>query len=93
MYAYGEPSSIEEESPGTPHTSAVAETFMTNTSRVPIFRQDACESEYPEFFEKVKPLAQEAVLRPGDLLMLPPGWWHAMKGEGEGPGWSISMWY
>ena len=70
---------------------------MTNTSRVPIFRSDldssVAKSSFPLFFEHVHPLAQEAVLEPGDLLVMPPGWWHAMRGEGQGPGWSVSIWY
>lgn len=68
------------------------DTHLSNTSTVPIFRSDDIQG-YPDFFEKVVPLAQEATLHPGDLLVMPPGWWHAMKGQGSGPGWSISMWY
>lgn len=70
--------------------------YMDNTSRVPIFRSNddkATKARHPLFFKHVAPLAMEAVLEPGDLLVMPPGWWHAMKGEGRGPGWSVSMWY
>ena len=70
--------------------------YMDNTSRVPIFRNDdeiETKARHPLFFEHVVPLAMEAVLEPGDLLVMPPGWWHAMRGEGHGPGWSVSMWY
>jgi ribosomal protein L16 Arg81 hydroxylase len=68
------------------------DSYMTNTSKVPIFRSQDLEP-FPRFLEKVVPIAQEAVLTPGDLLVMPPGWWHAMRGEGTGPGWSVSMWY
>ncbi|ODN93385.1 hypothetical protein L198_05247 [Cryptococcus wingfieldii CBS 7118] len=75
----------------------LAEQYMTNTSRVPLLR-DPVEFEkeslrFPAFFETVRPQSMEAVLNPGDLLVFPPGWWHAMRTEGEGPVWSVSMWY
>lgn len=70
---------------------------MTNTSTVPIL-QDVdgstdMKERYPAFFEHVYPSAMEAVLNPGDLLVMPPGWWHAMRGEGEDMCWSVSFWY
>lgn len=68
--------------------------YLSNTSTVPIFRSHHINLErFPDFSDQVIPLAREAVLEPGDLLVMPPGWWHAMKGQGSGPGWSISMWY
>jgi D-lyxose ketol-isomerase len=70
--------------------------YMTNTSRVPILMPTedfhAEREDYPDFFQHVYPASMEAVLEPGDLLILPPGWWHAMRGEG-GPGWSVSIWF
>ncbi|OCF44360.1 hypothetical protein I317_01805 [Kwoniella heveanensis CBS 569] len=94
--------------------NTLAEQYMTNTSKVPIFRsklftghgesvttdietETNMEAElrfsYPDFFEHVWSESMEGVLEPGDLLVMPPGWWHAMTGEGHGPGWSVSMWY
>ncbi|KAK8858788.1 hypothetical protein IAR55_003018 [Kwoniella newhampshirensis] len=87
---------VEDEEDG------LAEKYMTNTSKIPLLRPlshdyDSFESMlkngYPDFYEHVWPVSLEAVLQPGDLMVMPPGWWHAMKGEGEGPGWSVSMWY
>ncbi len=75
----------------------LAQQYMTNTSTVPVlrpildFRQ--LRPIYPDFFANVWPESFEAVLKPGDMLVMPPGWWHAMRAEGEGPGWSVSMWY
>lgn len=70
------------------------QSYMTNTSRVPIFRKEFQDkSLFPAFFEHVRPVAMEAVLEPGDLLVMPPGWWHSMRGEGGGVSWSVSMWY
>ncbi|WRT68001.1 uncharacterized protein IL334_004976 [Kwoniella shivajii] len=75
----------------------LADQYMTNTSKVPILRPTndfkTIQSDYPEFFRHVWPVSLEAVLEPGDLMVMPPGWWHAMRGEGSGPAWSISMWY
>nr|XP_031864415.1 uncharacterized protein CI109_000329 [Kwoniella shandongensis]KAA5531487.1 hypothetical protein CI109_000329 [Kwoniella shandongensis] len=84
------------------NTSGLAEKYMTNTSKVPILRplprehsdfQSLIQGEFPDYHEHVWPVSLEAVLQPGDLMVMPPGWWHAMRGEGDGPGWSVSMWY
>lgn len=37
--------------------------------------------------------SMEAVLGPGDMLVMPRGWWHAMRGEGDGAVCSVSIWY
>jgi lysine-specific demethylase 8 len=78
----------------------LASEYMTNTSRVPILQDvnddegaEALRARFPRFFDRVYPAAMEAVLEPGDLLVMPPGWWHAMRGEGEGVCWSVSFWY
>lgn len=77
--------------------SDLASEYMSNTSTLPIFREGHdCASLMtlsPAFAREVWPHAMETVLAPGDLLVMPPGWWHAMTGEGQGPGWSVSMWY
>lgn len=75
----------------------IAAEYMGNTSTFPLFRNGydstKLKAEYPSFAQEVWPHAMETVLCPGDLLVMPPGWWHAMRGEGDGPGWSVSMWY
>jgi lysine-specific demethylase 8 len=75
--------------------SVAAKEYMGNTSRVSILK--ACPGDawaaHPSFKESVYPHSREAVLRPGDMLFMPPGWWHAMRGEGPGPGWSVSIWF
>jgi ribosomal protein L16 Arg81 hydroxylase len=71
-----------------------AEVYATNTSRVPVF--ELCPSdrtEYPHFFERVEAECMEEILEPGDLLFMPPGWWHAMRGEGDSVAWSVSIWF
>lgn len=75
--------------------SDLASEYMTNTSRVPLFREkmNVIRSRYPAFAESAYPHAKEAVLGPGDMLVLPPKWWHSMQGEGDGPCWSVSFWY
>jgi lysine-specific demethylase 8 len=120
MHAYGEKKGGEEENDGGDGNeggASLAETYMTNTSTVPIFRGDddadgdsdgtpdadadshadsrtrTLQTRFPAFFEHVHPHAMEAVLNPGDLLVMPPGWWHAMRGEGTGSCWSVSFWF
>lgn len=70
--------------------------LMTNTSRLPLLKPGqnvgTILKKYPRF-AKVLPHAMETVLEAGDMLVLPPGWWHAMRQEGGGPGWSVSFWY
>ncbi|KAJ9127407.1 hypothetical protein QFC24_000814 [Naganishia onofrii] len=94
--------------------SGLLTSYMTNTSRVPIFTPcvshpnnpslashgttiasagTATRSQFPAFYEHAWPQSMEIVLEPGDLLVMPPKWWHAMRSEGEGVVWSVSMWY
>lgn len=75
--------------------STAAKQYMDNTSRVAILKQpsEVLWERYPSFKDRVYPSSLEAVLDPGDMLFMPPGWWHAMRGEGEGPAWSVSMWF
>lgn len=80
----------------TPSELDLPHQLMANTSQIPVLRDDdlnASRERYPSFFKHVWPLSLEAVLEPGDLLIMPPGWWHAMRAESDGVGWSISMWY
>lgn len=76
---------------------ALSAKYMSNTSRLPLLRSGMdigqLAKQFPSFMAHVWPHSMEAVLEPGDLLVMPPGWWHAMRGEGNGPGWSVSMWY
>lgn len=69
--------------------------LLSNTSRVPIFAidRDRDAAQFPAFFTDVLPNAMEALLEPGDLLVMPPGWWHAMRAEGDEMSFSVSMWY
>ncbi|KAK4687987.1 hypothetical protein P7C73_g2132, partial [Tremellales sp. Uapishka_1] len=91
MYAYGL-SPIKDHS-----TDSLTTQYITNTSTVPILRPAfdlaQIKEKHPSFYEHVWPVSLEAVLEPGDMMIMPPGWWHAMRGEGEGVGWSVSMWY
>ncbi len=60
-----------------------AKTYMSNTSTIPIFKSTT----------KEVPGSMEDVLEPGDMLVMPPGWWHAMRGEGDGMVCSVSIWF
>ncbi|KDN46824.1 Clavaminate synthase-like protein [Tilletiaria anomala UBC 951] len=71
-----------------------AAALMTNTSRVDVFHVegDAQEVTYPPAFKNhVEPRAMHAILEPGDLLFMPPGWWHAMRSLSRS--FSVSMWF
>ena len=63
---------------------------MNNTSQVDVFA-DVDTQRFPEFLPRVVPHALSATLCPGDLLYLPPGWWHAMRSEKTS--FSVSMWF
>lgn len=82
MYAHG----------GCPNDEA--EVYATNTSQVPVFELSSSDrTKYPHFFEQVEAECMEEILEPGDMLFMPPGWWHAMRGEGTTFAWSVSMWF
>lgn len=86
MYAHGSSSNGEED--------VLSHTYVTNTSTVPVFDLRPEDREkWPDFFRHVEAECMEAVLEPGDMLFMPPGWWHAMRGEGDGVAWSVSMWF
>lgn len=54
--------------------------LMTNTSRVDVFSSaPTVEDEYPRFTDEVESEAMWTVLEPGDMLFLPPLWYHGMK--------------
>ena len=57
--------------------------YMDNTALLDVF--DAAQGEV------VSRLGNEAVLGPGDLLVLPPKWWHAFQSLEASC--SVSMWY
>lgn len=47
-----------------------------NSSTLSIFDEDMKETEQSC---RAHQMGMKAVLGPGDLLILPPGWWHAMR--------------
>jgi len=64
-------------------------TMLSNTSRVDVFSSNT--ADFPAFESVVRPSALCAVIEPGDLLYIPPGWWHAMRSEDIS--FSVSMWF
>ncbi|CAO1637202.1 unnamed protein product [Jaminaea pallidilutea] len=80
---------------------------MSNTSQVDIFaskpRTNKNDSDgsvdghgddddpYPLFTKQVEPKALWTVLEPGDLLFMPPGWWHGMKSLTKS--FSVAFWF
>ena len=68
--------------------------LMTNTARVDVTlppTDAALRRRHPSFVARVAPVAQQTVLEAGDLLFLPPGWWHAMKSLSVS--FSVSIWF
>lgn len=89
MYAFPEPEAqnsnselddAEDEGDTSSTASGLVTSYTTNTSRVPIFenpdraRGSAYERRYERFYERAFPQSLEAVLEPGDLLVMPPKW-------------------
>lgn len=65
---------------------------MNNTSRVDVFNEAGeAGDEFSDFWKNVVPEAASIMLKPGDLLYIPPGWWHAMRSEETS--FSVSMWF
>ncbi|KAJ3901756.1 hypothetical protein F5879DRAFT_967044 [Lentinula edodes] len=64
---------------------------MSNTSRVDVFTTLKDEGRFPDFWSNVVPQAISTILEPGDMLFIPPGWWHAMRSEETS--FSVSMWF
>ncbi|KAF8226890.1 Clavaminate synthase-like protein [Tricholoma matsutake] len=65
---------------------------MSNTSLVDVFSADAARKEdFSDFWDQVVPIALHETLEPGDLLFIPPGWWHSMRAEETS--FSVSMWF
>lgn len=101
MYTYADQAQSEQEREAivaaqrhsTDDDSSWTTGLLSNTSRVPVFASDRDAARYPRFFSDVLPHAMEALLEPGDLLVMPPGWWHAMRAQGDDLSFSVSMWY
>ncbi|KAG9048720.1 hypothetical protein FS837_012156 [Tulasnella sp. UAMH 9824] len=66
---------------------------IKNTSQVDVFAEDKARvaQQWPEFAKIVVPQAMSFLLEPGDMLFLPPGWWHAMRSEELS--FSVSFWF
>ncbi|GAA5911914.1 uncharacterized protein JCM6883_000732 [Sporobolomyces salmoneus] len=78
--------------------------YMTNTSTIDVTQplpssppstsssSDLSDSNYTRhYLQYAEPVAQQIVLEAGDILVMPPGWWHAMKSLETS--FSISIWF
>ena len=61
--------------------------MLQNTTQLSVW--EAAQS--PAFVQEVVPHAQDTELHPGDMLFLPPMWWHAMKSTSQS--FSVSFWF
>lgn len=65
--------------------NAIAETLMSNTANLDVFDS---KTAVPA---SVRAAALKATLGPGDLLYMPPGWWHSLRSLSRS--FSVSMWF
>ncbi|KAG9103914.1 hypothetical protein FRC06_007025 [Ceratobasidium sp. 370] len=97
MYVYNKTSNDDEKTTGgtSMDRDPKRDGMLGNTSSVDVFAlsaPDSNSSEHPLFYTYTLPLAQSTTLRPGDALVIPPGWWHAMRGVDSGS-FSVSFWF
>jgi len=94
MYAHPPPSPTAPAS-GATHANPAANraaSALSNTSRVDVFSHaQEGGGAHAAFWAHAVPHAMHATLEPGDVLLFPPGWWHAMRSEETS--FSVSMWY
>lgn len=90
MYPYPPPSvTSDTERTRNPAENLLAPS-MTNTAQVDVF-SDQDKEKFPLFWQDAVPEALSATLEPGDVLIFPPGWWHAMRSEETS--FSLSIWF
>lgn len=81
----GDSGECQSISPTPAYSSTEAEgidvtAYMTNTSQVDVFGpRPTVEDPHRLFTDRVEPMAAWTILEPGDMLCMPPGWWHAMR--------------
>jgi hypothetical protein len=100
LYAFSseseEENSTSEDGEEEIETETAAQQYMSNTSRLDVISTslhptEADQKRFPDFFNKAVPHAMQAVLEPGDLFLMPVGWWHALKSLDASC--SVSMWF
>ncbi|KAF6767060.1 JmjC [Kalmanozyma brasiliensis GHG001] len=64
---------------------SIAGSLMTNTASVDVF------DTLHRAPQHVRSAASKAVLGPGDLLYMPPGWWHSLRSLARS--FSVSIWF
>ncbi|KAJ4487523.1 Clavaminate synthase-like protein [Lentinula aciculospora] len=92
MYAFDK-NDVQAHDSSNP-ASNKANPLTSNTSRVDVFttvKDDDSPRRFPAFWTNVVPHAISTTLEPGDLLFIPPGWWHAMRADETS--FSVSMWF
>ncbi|GAA5933854.1 hypothetical protein JCM3775_000305 [Rhodotorula graminis] len=80
-------------SPPPPPPSTSTSTSTSSAARpAELPDEPAPRAAYPPaFLAEVRPRAFQAVLEPGDVLVLPPGWWHSLVSLETS--FSVSMWF
>lgn len=69
---------------------SAAKSLMDNTCALDVF-DVAARTSNADFSFSVFPEARHAILHPGDLLLMPPMWWHALRSLDVS--FSVSIWF
>lgn len=72
--------------PTPPHAPTCSEGLTTNSSQVDLDAPD--DARFPRFAPTP---FQDCVLAPGQMLYIPPGWWHYVKALDTS--FSVSFWW
>ncbi|KAJ3825545.1 hypothetical protein F5878DRAFT_641597 [Lentinula raphanica] len=91
MYVYKDGDAPPTRKSSNPSTKDDNSTSMSNTSQVDVLATGKDAERFAQFWSEVVPHAMSAMLEPGDMLFIPPGWWHAMRAEETS--FSVSMWF
>lgn len=75
----------------TPHLYPHAEGLTTNTSTIDLMEHQGEDASYPQHPGFAGLPFQDCVLQAGQMLYIPPGWWHYVQSLSLS--FSVSFWW